>query len=162
MRNHLVRRILKLATIFFHYWRHLPKMRPASQEGSRQLITTSDLKFSNMFDRRKRPLSRNYFKWITSPLLPRKHPKFAKILIFMRENGTFSFAQLFTVVTRTGLELRSGCFLGQKLGFWPKNPFLLLDPGFGKWPVFGPRKDGPFPTFRSIFQSWPECKGDPI
>ena len=32
---------------------------------------------------------------------PKKHPKFAKRLIFILEDGTFLFAQLFLVVART-------------------------------------------------------------
>ena len=52
---------------------------------------------------------------------PKKHPKFAKQLIFFWKQGTVLFAQLFPVVARTWLELRSELFFG------PKNPFFAIE-----------------------------------
>ena len=42
----------------------------------------------------------------------KKHLISAKTLLFIWENGTFLFAQLFLVVARTWCPLRSGCFFG--------------------------------------------------
>merc|ERR1712074_186747 len=44
-----------------------------------------------------------------------------------------------------------GSFSGHRAGFWPKNLFLLWDPGFRRWPVCSPRRYLRFGTFRSIF-----------
>ena len=50
----------------------------------------------------------------------KKHPKFAKRLIFTCEKGTFLYAHLFPVMARTSHPARS-VFLGPKtLGFGPK------------------------------------------
>ena len=59
---------------------------------------------------------------------PKKQPKFLKRLIFILEMGTFFFEQLFPVVARTRLELRSELFLVQNLGFWPKIPIFAIRP----------------------------------
>ena len=52
------------------------------------------------------------FFWPTIVFFPKKHPKFAKRLIFIWEKGTFLFAQLCPVVARTWLELRSKPLFG--------------------------------------------------
>ena len=82
----------------------------------------------------------------------RKQPKFAKRLIFIWEKGTFLFAQLFLIVARLSRRERF---------FWPKNSvfslrirFLPYDPKFCQRPVCSPRRDGSFPTFRTIFPSY--------
>ena len=55
-----------------------------------------------------------------------------KRLIFFFEKGTFLFAHLFPVVTRTWLEPRSGLFLSgpENLDFGPKILFLPYNPKF--------------------------------
>ena len=57
--------------------------------------------------------------------IPQKHPKILKILIFIWEKATFFFKQLFPVVARTWLGLRSVCFfLGPKFrGMAEKSDF---------------------------------------
>ena len=47
-----------------------------------------------------------------NPFFPKKHLQFAETLIFIWEKGTFLFAQLFSVVAITWLELKSGCLIG--------------------------------------------------
>ena len=59
---------------------------------------------------------------------PKKHPKFAKRLIFIWEKGTSLFAQLLLGVAKTWLGSRSGCF------FWACRksvfcPFIKKIPG---------------------------------
>merc|ERR1712074_233170 len=44
-----------------------------------------------------------------------------------------------------------GSFSGHRAGFWPKNLFLLWDPGFRQWAVFSPRRYLRFGTFGLIF-----------
>merc|ERR1712074_537100 len=44
-----------------------------------------------------------------------------------------------------------GSFSGHRAGFWPKNLFLLWDPGFRQWPVCSPRRYLRFGTFGLIF-----------
>ena len=66
--------------------------------------------------------SRKVFFLPKTVFFPKEHPKFAKRLIFIWEKGNFLFAQLFPVVARKWLELRSEFFWVQKLCFWPKNP----------------------------------------
>merc|ERR1712074_247551 len=44
-----------------------------------------------------------------------------------------------------------GSFSGHRAGFWPKNLFLLQDPGFRQWPVCSPRRYLRFGTFGLIF-----------
>ena len=57
-------------------------------------------------------------KWLFDPNIrffpKKKYPKFAKILIFIWEKGTFLFAQFFPVVARTWLESRGEIFGGPK------------------------------------------------
>ena len=62
-----------------------------------------------------------------SVFIPKKHPKFAKGLIFIWEKGTFFFAQLCLDVARTRFELRSAhFFIGHKTSdLGPKIRFLL-------------------------------------
>ena len=72
-----------------------------------------------------------------NPLFPtKKHPKFAKRLIFIWEKGTFLFAHFFPVMARTWWEPRNG-------------RFLPYHPKFCQRPVCSPRRDGSFPTFFS-------------
>ena len=53
----------------------------------------------------KEPFLRLTKKWFLAKI--KKHPNFAKRLIFIKERGTFLFPQLFLAVARTWLELRS-------------------------------------------------------
>ena len=84
--------------------------------------------------------------------IPNKHPKFLKELIFILQKGTFSFAQLFPVVARTWLELRSLCFLGPKISvFSLKIRFLPYDPNFWSMACLYP-SERLFPTLGRIFR----------
>ena len=72
---------------------------------------------------------RHVFFWPKMRFIPIKHPKF---LIFILEKGNFFFEQLFPVVARSWLELRSECFLGpksqflaQKSDFYYTTPILI-------------------------------------
>ena len=76
------------------------------------------------------------FFWPKMGFSPKNHPKFLKRLIFIWEKATFFFEQLFPVVARTWLELKSGTsFLGPKFRFLAKKsdfchttPILVDDP----------------------------------
>ena len=78
----------------------------------------------------------SFGKTAKNAFYPRKH-KFAKRLISILERDTFLFAQLFPVVARTWLELRSGCFFlpkkirisARKSVFSYGNLFFALKPG---------------------------------
>jgi len=66
-----------------------------------------------------------------SVFFQKKLPKFAKILIFIGEKGTFSFPQLLPVVARTWLGVKSEFFFWpEKSGFRPENPFFRMGPRF--------------------------------
>ena len=45
-----------------------------------------------------------------------------------------------------------GPFSGHRAGFWPKNPFFAIGPGFRQWPVCSPPRYLRFGTFGSIFK----------
>ena len=110
---------------------------------------------------------RPFYVWPKSVFLaknlffPKKHPKFAKRLIFLCKKGSFLLSQLCPVVARTLLESRSESFvsgpkiqtLAQKFGFLPKNPsFCYRISDFCDGPFVDPWQDGPFATFGSIFR----------
>ena len=71
---------------------------------------------------------RKVFFLAKNAFFPKKHPKFAKRLIFILEKGTFLFAQLFPVVARTRCPDRSGFFQPEISVFWPKNPIFATRP----------------------------------
>ena len=76
----------------------------------------------------KWPVIRLAEKWSFGQkfILSQKSPKFPKRLISILEKGTF-FVQLFPVLARTWLDLRSeSFFLGQKSRFPPLLSFVLL------------------------------------
>ena len=72
--------------------------------------------------------------WPKMGFIAKKHPKLLKRLIFIWEKATFFFEQLFRVVARTWLELRSEFFwcpkswvLAQKAFFCHTTPILIND-----------------------------------
>ena len=68
------------------------------------------------------------FFFAKNPFFPKKHLQFAETLIFIWEKGTFLFAQLFSVVASTWLELKSGCLIGtENSDLDPKNPFFAIN-----------------------------------
>ena len=98
--------------------------------------------------------------FVQKSVFPKKHPKFAKRLIFILEKGTFFFEQLFPVVARTWLELKSEClflgpkfqFLVQKSDFCHMTPILVDDPFLAlgmtvNFPPWKPFFDFPFRSY---------------
>ena len=62
---------------------------------------------------------------------PKKSPKMTFPPLIIWAKALFFFEQLFPVVARTWLELKSEClFLAQNFGFWPKNPIFAIRPQF--------------------------------
>ena len=78
---------------------------------------------------------------------PKKTPKI-KRLIFIWEEATFFFEQLFPVVAETWLVPKSDRFFGPETSvFGPNIRYLPYDPNFGQWPVCSPWRDRSFSTF---------------
>ena len=75
---------------------------------------------------------KSVFCWPKMRCIPKKHPKFAKRLIFILEKSTLLFSQFFPVMARTWLEPRSVCFFAYCLA--QKSVFCHTTLNF----VFGP------------------------
>ena len=105
-------------------------------------------------------VSRKVFFWPKMHVIPKKHPEFLKRVMLILEKGTFLDEQLFPVVARTWLELKSGSFfLGPKFRFLAKKsdfchttPILVDDPFLAlgmtvNFPPWKPFFDFPFRSY---------------
>ena len=71
-----------------------------------------------------------------------KYDKYISWHLIIWAKALFFFEQLFPVVARTWLGLKSELFLGPEiLVFCWKILFLPYDPNFGQWPVCSPWRD---------------------